>query len=78
MGTTWIHHGNGLIIEVEAAEDVCERLYDNIASNESEKVAEPTENKSQVKRWVLQAVERVVWSNYLGFLAVVSIRGPPG
>lgn len=42
MGTTGIQHGNGLIIEVEAAENECVGLYDSIASNESEEKAEPT------------------------------------
>lgn len=38
-------------------------LYDSIASNESEEKAEPTENKSHMKRRVRQAIESIVWSN---------------
>lgn len=63
MDTTWIQHGNGLIIEIEAAENECVGLYDGIASSESEKKAEPTENKSHMKRRVRQAIESIVWSS---------------
>ena len=63
MNTTWIQHGNGLIIEIEAAENGCVELYDGIASNESEKKAEPTENKSHMKKRVRQAMEGIVWSS---------------
>lgn len=63
MDTTGIQHGNGLIIEVEAAENECVGLYDSIASNESEEKAEPTENKSHMKRRVRQAIESIVWSS---------------
>jgi len=38
-------------------------LYDSIVSNESEKKAEPTEDKSHMKRRVHQAIERTVWSS---------------
>lgn len=51
-------------------------LCDGVASSESEKKAEPTENKSHIKRRVRQAIESLVWSSYWGFLAVVRIRGP--
>lgn len=63
MDTTQIQHSNWLIIEVETAENECVELYDSIASDESEKKAEPTENKSHMKRRVRQAIESIVWSS---------------
>lgn len=38
-------------------------LYDSITSNESQKKAEPTENKSHMKKRVRQAMEGIVWSS---------------
>lgn len=39
------------------------RLCDSIASNESEKVAERTQNKSHMKKRARQAIESVFWSS---------------